>query len=101
MTVDTRLAPIDTLHDTGVGGVTIVGRVYLGTCDTGAHARVGSGCNTRRIASPCNIRNRTSDLSNPLPPGRNYPYRASGLVLRPGAAMRVGPLYGAPGNYTK
>ena len=39
MTVDTRLAPIDTFHDT-LGGATIVRRVYLGTCDTGAHGRV-------------------------------------------------------------
>jgi hypothetical protein len=38
---------------------------------------------TRRIASPCNIRNRTSDLSFSRTPKRNHPYRASGLVRRP------------------
>src|SRR5208283_2531248 len=50
---------------------------------------------TRRIASPCNIRNRTSDLSFSRTPKRNHPYRASGLVLRPSPARHQWQLWGS------
>ena len=51
-----------------------------------------SGLRTRRNASPRNLRNRTSAVSQSPTPDRSHPYRASGLVLWHKAAVAPSPI---------